>query len=262
METIDDIIERMKTQAADTSEGEWVVGMSYDDTLLAEKRHPTRADLDRISTEHPIGLIHISGHLATVNSKGLEVVGYDADTPDPEGGVIRRDASGEPDGVLEETAAEPVMGMLASPGIWNALQMMLEAGRRYAASGTTTAQSGYATGELLSGLGFASRLGLVPIRLVLWPGMETADEMLDGEASFESYDDDWVRIGRIKLIADGSIQGYTGYLGEPYHVPPGDDPEFRGVPADSARRAHRARRTLPPGRPLGRGARERGRLDR
>ncbi len=238
MKTVDDIVARMKLQAAETPKGEWVVGMSYDDTLLAEKRHPTREDLDRVSTEHPVGLVHISAHLATVNSKGLEEIGYDADTPDPAGGIIRRDASGAPDGVLEETAAQPVMEKMTTPSMMEGLEMIAEAGRRYVASGTTTAQSGYATGDLVSSLTMASRFGLIPLRLVLWPGMETADEMLDDRASYDTYDPEWVRIGRIKLVADGSIQGYTGYLSEPYHVPPGDDPEFRGyprIPADELR---------------------------
>lgn len=230
METIDDIVARMKTQAEETPAGEWVVGMSYDDTLLEEKRHPTRDDLDRISTDHPVGLIHISGHLAAVNSKALEEVGYDAATPDPEGGSIRRDSKGRPDGVLEETAAEPVMERLTSPSALQILDMVDEATRRYAASGTTTAQVGYARGEMIPGLTWASRLGLIPIRLVIWPGMEVADEWLENDTRYESYDDDWVRIGRIKIVADGSIQGYTGYLSEPYHVPPGDDPSFRGYP--------------------------------
>ena len=230
MKTIEDIVARMKKRAEETPAGEWVVGMSYDDTLLAEKRHPTRDDLDRISTEHPVGLIHISGHLATVNSKALEEVGYDANTPDPEGGSIRRDSKGRPDGVLEETAAEPVMERLTSPSAVQILDMVDEATRRYAASGTTTAQVGYARGEMIPGLTWASRLGLIPIRLVIWPGMEVADEWLENDTRYESYDDDWVRIGRIKLVADGSIQGYTGYLSEPYHVPPGDDPSFRGYP--------------------------------
>ena len=110
------------------------------------------------------------------------------------------------------------------------LRMIKEAAQRYVASGTTTAQSGYATGELMDGLTLASRVGLIPLRLVLWPGMETADEMLDDGATHETYDEEWVRIGRIKIVADGSIQGYTGYLSEPYHVPPGDDPNFRGYP--------------------------------
>lgn len=238
METIEDIVKQMQERATDTPAGEWVIGMSYDDTLLAEKRHPTREDLDRVSTEHPVGLIHISGHLGTVNSMGLEAMGYDEATPDPEGGVIRRDASGRPDGVLEETAAQPLMERMTSPSPSQALDMIQEASRRYLASGTTTAQSGYAVGPLVPGLTWASRLGLIGLRLVLWPGMETADEWLEEDTRYESYDEDWVRIGRVKLVADGSIQGYTGYLSEPYHVPPGDDPEFRGyarIPADELR---------------------------
>ena len=247
MRSIDDIVARMRTQSADTPTGEWVVGMSYDDSLLAEKRHPTREDLDRISTQHPVALVHISGHLTTVNSRALTELGFDAQTPDPEGGVIRRDASGEPDGVLEETAADPVMEMITNQGLWAGITMVREANRRYAASGTTTAQSGYAPATLVQTLTWASRLGLIPLRLVIWPGMEDADQMLNGEVELETYDPDWVRIGRIKLVADGSIQGYTGYLGAPYHVPPGDDPEFRGyprIPPDELRervlRYHRA----------------------
>lgn len=231
IETIDDIVERMKEQAADAGDGDWVIGLSYDDTLLTEKRHPTTADLDRVSTDNPIALIHVSGHLATTNSKGLEEIGIDASTPDPEGGVIQRDETGQPNGVLEETAAEPLMEKMTSPSASQVLAMVEEANRRYLASGTTTAQSGYAVGPLISGLAWGSRLGLIPLRLVIWPGMEAADEWLDaGEGPYESYDTEWVRIGRIKLVADGSIQGYTGYLSEPYHVPPGDDPSFRGYP--------------------------------
>ncbi|HCV49139.1 MAG TPA: amidohydrolase, partial [Rhodobiaceae bacterium] len=63
-----------------------IMGIGYDDTVMEEKRHPTRADLDAVSTEHPIIIMHISFHLAVMNSKALEMAGIDADTPDPEGG--------------------------------------------------------------------------------------------------------------------------------------------------------------------------------
>ena len=231
VECMDEVVARMRDRAAETSAGEWVLGIGYDDTLLAEARHPTREDLDRASTEHPIGIMHISGHLGVMNSRGLAELGIGARTPDPEGGVIRRDrATGEPDGVLEETAMKPLQERLASPSITDALAMLREAVRRYVSVGVTTAQNGLADATQLRLLTWASRLGLVPIRLVLWPSMEVADEMLAGRFSFTSYDDDWVRVGAVKLVADGSIQGYTGYLSEPYHVPPGDDRGYRGYP--------------------------------
>ena len=78
--------------------------MGYDDTLLAEMRHPTREDLDRVSTEVPIVISHISGHLAVGNSAALEMAGITAETPDPDGGRIERGEDGEPTGVMEGNA--------------------------------------------------------------------------------------------------------------------------------------------------------------
>ncbi len=113
---MDGLVSRLQERAARTPKGDWVAGRSYDDTLLAERRHPTRQDLDRASTEHPVVALHVSGHLAAVNSRGLEALGIGRDTPDPEGGRIRRDpATGEPDGVLEETAMGRLEELVLQP---------------------------------------------------------------------------------------------------------------------------------------------------
>ncbi|MCZ6782233.1 MAG: amidohydrolase [Proteobacteria bacterium] len=231
VEKIDDVLERLRARAAETSSGDWILGIGYDDTLLAEMRHPTRADLDRASEDHPIALLHVSGHLATTNSAALRELGIDAATPDPEGGVIRRDPeTGEPDGVLEETAAEGLTAQLLQPSLLEAVTMVRAAGERAVRAGVTTVQSGFTPKAQIQGLHLLSRLGLVPVRLVIWPDPDAADALLDESFSFSSYDEDWVRLGAVKLVADGSIQGYTGYLSEPYHVPPGDDPGYRGYP--------------------------------
>ncbi|MDJ0846795.1 MAG: amidohydrolase [Myxococcota bacterium] len=228
---IGDVVTRLREKVAETSAGDWVVGWGYDDTLLAEKRHPTRDDLDRASTEHPIAILHISGHLGVLNSKGLEVAGYHADTPDPDGGLIRRVEGGrEPDGVLEETALDPISKSILEPSLGEAWQIIREGSRRYLAAGVTTAQNGYAPANQLPVLSWLARLGLIPLRVVLWPGHEVAMASLEGETVFESPDPERARIGAVKIVADGSIQGYTGYLSEPYHVPPGDDPSYRGYP--------------------------------
>ena len=228
---MDDLVERLRAKAGDTSRGEWVIGIGYDDTLLAEGRHPTRADLDRASTEHPVAAIHVSGHLGAVNGLALERLGYGRESADPEGGRVRRDpGTGEPDGVLEETALDPVGAVVFQPSTLDALRIVREAVRRYVAAGVTTAQTGYATAEQVRGLALLSRLGVIPLRLVLWPAMELADERLAGRFEFSSYDERWVRLGAVKLVADGSIQGYTAYLREPYFVPSGDDPGERGYP--------------------------------
>jgi hypothetical protein len=206
---------------------DWIFGIGYDDTLLAEGRHPTRADLDRVSTAQPVVALHVSGHLAAVNSLALEKLGYDASTPDPEGGRIRRDASGAPDGVLEESAAESATRALASPGVADALRIVRRATEMYLAAGVTTAQNGFATGAQLRALPWIARLRVAPLRLVLWPGEAEGDALVDGSLA-APQDDPWVAIGAVKLVADGSLQGYTGHLTQPYFVPPGDDVSFRG----------------------------------
>ncbi len=227
---IDDVVALLAARAEETSAGEWILGMGYDDTLLAEGRHPTRHDLDRASTAHPIVAFHISGHLAALNSRALAELGLDADSADPEGGRIRREpGSGEPDGVLEESAMAPVEGLL-EPGPVGAWRIVREACRRYLAAGVTTAQNGYGTPLQMRGLDWLARLGLLPLRVVVWPAESVGERILAGEMRFEPPDPERVRRGAVKLLADGSIQGYTGYLRKPYHVPPGEDPAYRGYP--------------------------------
>ncbi len=87
----------------------WIIGNGYDDSQLSENAHPTASDLDKISTEFPILIIHQSGHLGVINSKAMELMGYTSDTPDPKGGVLRRDTNGKPNGVLEENALYNVL---------------------------------------------------------------------------------------------------------------------------------------------------------
>ncbi len=230
VENLDDILELLSERAGETPDGEWVVGMSYDDTLLEEARHPTRRDLDRVSTAHPIAITHVSGHLGVVNSAALTLVGLDRDSPDPAGGVMRREADGELSGVLEETALRFVNELILTPSGLESLRIVREGSRRAVAQGVTTVQSGLTPAGLIGPLRWMARLGVIAPRIVLWPTMEVADAVLEGELTLPeaSGPDAW--IGAIKLVADGSIQGYTGYLAEPYFVPPGDDPEFRGYP--------------------------------
>ena len=97
------------------AKGQWIIGMGYDDSLLTEQRHPTRDDLDLVSNTHPIMLMHVSGHLAAVNSKALEITNINAASKDPAGGVIRRYVgTTKPNGVLEESATYAVIKYIAA----------------------------------------------------------------------------------------------------------------------------------------------------
>lgn len=102
--SIGEITEALRIRAAQTPPGQWVLGHTYDDTLLKEQRHLTRQDLDRVSDRHPVVLRHISVHSMVVNTEALRLAGIGPKTPDPGGGRIGRDARGEPDGLMWEWA--------------------------------------------------------------------------------------------------------------------------------------------------------------
>lgn len=214
----------------------WVVGHGYDDTLLAEKRHPTRDDLDRISTSRPVAIVHVSGHLAVVNTVGLDILGIDESTPDPLGGVIVRDplsADGRrPNGVLEETAARAVWEYTLDLGVMDGVRMTTQAAAEYLSVGVTTASAGGMPTSVAKLLGLLSRLNQFPQRVALFPLFEEVGEaLLSEELTLDAFAAGKVSVPRVKIIADGSIQGYTGYLSDPYYAPFKGDPLYRGYPS-------------------------------
>ncbi len=137
--------ELKKWAAGDTAKKfKLILGFGYDDAQLKERRHPTRHELDEVSKDLPVLIIHQSSHLATMNTKALELAGITAETKNPPGGVIRREADGKtPDGTLEETAFM-VAAVKVLPKIGEAeLDALGLAGQRlYAANGFTFAQEG------------------------------------------------------------------------------------------------------------------------
>ncbi len=230
---IPQLLAAMKAQAAATPDGDWVSGFGYDDTLLAEKRHPTRAELDQVSTTQPVTISHVSGHMMVANSVALALADIDADTPDPAGGVIgRRPGTTEPNGLLQETA-NFAMSRLAqqSIGLPQVYRMIKSAVKEYAAVGVTTAQSGGVSKDLATALSLFSRLGVIPQRLELFPfEHEFGAALLNGDYDADDYNSARVTMGAVKIIADGSIQGYTGYLSQPYFTPYQGDAAYRGFP--------------------------------
>jgi len=231
--TMADVMAALREQAAEKATGEWVTGFGYDDTLLAEKRHPTRDELDQVSTAHPVVALHISGHMLVANSRALAIVGIDANTPDPEGGVVsRRPGSREPDGLLLENARLGVLRYMQDLSFADTYRLMKAAASEYAAVGVTTAQSGAVTPQLAMGLSWLSKLGVIPQRLVLLPlQTEFGEALLNGEYDPADYNSDKVVMAAVKIVADGSIQGYTAYLSSPYHTPYHGDVTYRGFPS-------------------------------
>lgn len=210
--------------------GEWVVGMGYDDSLLKDNRHPNRDDLDAVSTDHPILLVHVSGHLVTTNSRGLGRGGINAESPDPAGGVIRRrPGSSEPDGVLEETATYALRPFMTAANT-DPLHSVTAALQQYASYGITTAQDGAAGPDVMALLQAAAEQDRLIMDVVAYPvGMQEAAAVISAN-TFGAYRKR-LKTGGIKLMLDGSPQGKTAYLSQPYHVPPhGQTEDYAGYP--------------------------------
>jgi len=210
--------------------GEWLMGLGYDDSLLAEQRHPTKDDLDEVSTEHPIYLIHVSAHLGAANSLGLSLAKINSKTQDPPGGKIRRyDNSLEPNGVFEETAAYPLQ-QLAMSAYKDPIGSVKKAMEIYARNGITTAQDGASSLETIGLMQAADAQNMIDIDVISYPiGQNGLDENLNA-LNFGSYTGR-VKVGGIKLILDGSPQGKTAYLTEPYYKPPHNESKsYKGYP--------------------------------
>ncbi len=159
--------------------------MGYDDSLLSERRHPTRADLDAVSATVPILLMHASGHLVVANSPALALVKISKATPNPAGGLIQRDAAtGEPNGVLEETAGLPFMALIPQPDLAEKLRRFDQVQKWWASFGITTAQDGLSNPDNVALLREAGRQGRLILDVVSFPFFRVLGELssLDARA--------------------------------------------------------------------------------
>jgi predicted amidohydrolase YtcJ len=217
----------------------WIIGFGYDDAQLKERRHPTRDDLDAVSETTPVIAIHQSGHLAAINSRGLEAAGISAASRDPAGGAYRRrEGSAEPDGLLEEMAFFNVIFTLLGTLGTDDNKALLKAGLDlYASYGFTTAQEGRATPEAIETEAAVSREGGLKMDVVAYADIQGAADAIKPPLHGKTYTRHF-RIGGAKLNLDGSPQGKTAWLTKPYHVPPaGRKDDYRGYPAVSAEEA-------------------------
>lgn len=214
-----------------------VVGFGYDDSQLSEGRHPTRRDFDEVARDMPILTIHQSFHLGSLNSKALEIVGFNADTPDPPGGKIWREPnSQEPSGVVEEAAFFYALSTLLAGVGPDLAQPMLIAGQDlYLSYGYTTIQDGRASAAQIAVAKTAARDKLLKADIVAYPDVfDPATPALMAPPWFRdvSQPPEYVsgfRIGGVKLTLDGSPQGKTAWLTRPYFKPPaGEDPDYAG----------------------------------
>lgn len=213
-----------------------VIGFGYDDSQLVEQRHPTAEDLDAVSTDLPIIVIHQSGHLHALNSKALQMAEITAATEDPQGGVIRRKpGTRAPSGVMEGTVLIREFLRIMPKLTLKQQLALLEAGQDlYVKYGHTTAQEGRALPGNVDLYVAAAEAGRLKIDAVLYPEVLLIPEdggFMNGPYFSRTYHNG-LRIGGVKLTLDASPQGRTAWLSQPYLTPPpGQPPSYAGYPA-------------------------------
>ncbi|HLM80666.1 MAG TPA: amidohydrolase [Terriglobales bacterium] len=221
-EIVNAVGERAKTSAA----GSWIVGSGWDDSKLAEHRYITRQDLDPVSPNNPVYLVHVSGHLGSVNSAALKAAGITKDTLDPQGGVIEHDHSGEPTGVLKDTAMELLAGLLPKdpPDIdMRAAKLISE---KAAEVGLTTLHDIFISSDEMRGYQDAYARGWLKIRVQMSPqiGSIADAEKLAHMGVHTGFGDDRLKFGAAKMFADGGMGARTiaiyppGVIGEPNNL--------------------------------------------
>jgi predicted amidohydrolase YtcJ len=112
---VEEAVHRVQAGLAALRPGAWLQGDGWDEGKLAERRYLTAADLDRVSPDNPVWLMHTTGHYGVANSAALRLAKISAETPNPTAGTIDRDSSGMPTGVLKEAAMDAVLDLLPPP---------------------------------------------------------------------------------------------------------------------------------------------------
>ena len=212
-----------------------VIGFNYDDSQLEEGRHPNRHELDAVSTEMPIMITHQSGHIGVYNSKALEMFGINAESDDPSGGIIQREAgSKEPNGVLEENAHFALLYKIIPPfTVKENVAAMKAAEMQYLSNGFTTIQDGKTDPTTLGLMAQYAADGGFTADVVVYADVAAMTDytVLNGPLYSEDYVNHF-RIGGVKLTFDGSPQGKTAWFTKPYLVAPsGQDASYSGYPA-------------------------------
>ncbi|HSR11492.1 MAG TPA: amidohydrolase [Thermodesulfobacteriota bacterium] len=222
--TIAHIQEAVRKKAAGKGPGEWIRGVGYDDTKVRDSRVLSRRDLDEAAPEHPVFIQHVSGHWAVVNSRALEKGGVAEDAADPPGGVYGREpGTGRLNGILYEQAefAFVFEGTTGKPPIMPSFTLkervkgMRMACDLYLASGITSVNDALVSAESLETYQAALRSGDCKVRVYMLMAFDYLPQ-LEQLNLRTGFGNERLRVGGIKILADGAIAGRTAYLSEPY----------------------------------------------
>lgn len=221
--TQDEMAARLKAYAATLPKGRWITGGYWDHEAWPGKALPTRALLDAATPDHPVFVQRLDGHMAVANSLALRLAGVTKETKSPEGGTIVRDAAGEPAGVLKDNAMDLVTRAIPPDSLEVTIDKARAALKHAASLGITTIQDMTASGTELRAYQALRASGELTARIYSIQNHGIRG-LLDAGVT-TGFGDDWLRVGGIKLFADGSMGSGTAAFFEPYT----DDPSTSGL---------------------------------
>ncbi|MEE9231778.1 MAG: amidohydrolase [Acidobacteriota bacterium] len=238
------IQDALRERARKTPKGEWVLGFKYDDTKTVEGRSLTRQDLDEVSHEHPVYVNHRGGHSSYVNSQAFKAAGLGEDTSDPRGGKYERDPeTGKLHGRVLETALDSFEEIIPSQFSQADYQEGVKLiSKMMAATGVTSVHDAGGSADDLLAYQDARTAGELSVRVYCLIRYADLDRMIDAGVR-TGLGDEWVRVGAMKAICDGSISERTALLSKPYVGRPDDYGILvteEGELYEQARKAHEA----------------------
>jgi len=222
--SIKEMKDKIREYALKTSGVSWILGGRWDHERFVEKRYPTRWDLDEAVSDRPVFLIRVCGHVGVVNTKALQLAGITRETVVCGGKVDLDKESGEPNGILRENALDLVWRVVPKPTAAELEEACLKACRKAVEEGLTGVHWIVDSAEELRVIQKLHKEGKLPLRVYLG----IPDKLLDkavGLGLTTGFGNDMLKLGFVKVFADGSLGARTAALKEPYS----DKPETSGM---------------------------------
>ena len=224
--SLDEIVALVEKRAASARPGEWILGRSWDQNDWPVKAWPTHAALDRVSGDHPVYLTRVDGHAAYANARAMALAGITADTRDPDGGRIIRDAAGRPTGVFVDNAMALVGAHVPRPTPQQLEEQILLADRRTRELGLTMVHDAGTSGEEVEAYKRLIDAGKLKTRLYAMLGVSRGElEAFFTRGPLTNYADHHLAVRSVKLYADGALGSRGAAMLAPYN----DEPATSGL---------------------------------
>lgn len=224
VDSIRELQQLLQFQIQKAPKRKWILGRGWDQERFAEKRYPNRWDLDEVAPNNPVILTRVCGHICVVNSKALDLSGITKGTA-PSGGEIDKDPeTGEPTGILLENASDLVWSVVPESGEEELTGICALACQKAVEAGLTSVHWLVHSPVEIRILQKLRSEGQLPLRVYLVIPVEFLDHLTDA-GLVTGFGDHMIKIGGVKILADGSLGGRTAALKLPYD----DEPSTRGM---------------------------------